>query len=55
MNILQNQQVQSDRIIPNTKPHIVIRDDEIGTCTLVDAAVSGERNVNERSREDSKI
>jgi hypothetical protein len=37
--------VQSDRINPKTKPHIIIRDDEIGTCTLVDAAISGDRNV----------
>jgi len=37
--------VQSDRIIPKTKPHIIIRANEKGTCTLVDAAVSGERNV----------
>jgi hypothetical protein len=37
--------VQSDRFIPKTEPHIIIRDDEIGACTFVDAAVSGERNV----------
>jgi len=37
--------VQSDRIIPKTKPQIIIRDAEIGTCMLADAAVSGEGNV----------
>jgi hypothetical protein len=37
--------VQTDVIIPKTKPRIIIRDDEIGTRTSVDAAVSAERNV----------
>ena len=51
-----NQQVQTDRTIPNNKPDIIIRDNETGTCMLIDVAISGDRNViKKRSREDSKI
>ena len=42
---LWNQQVQTDRTIPNNKPDIIIRDNEKGTCMLIDFAISGERNV----------
>jgi len=42
---LWNQQVQTDRTIPNNKPDIIIRDNEKGTCTLIDVAISGDRNV----------
>ena len=40
-----NQQVQTDRTIPNNKPDIIIRDNEKGTCMLIDVAISGDRNV----------
>ena len=40
-----NQQVQTDRTIPNNKPDITIRDNEKRTCMLVDVAISGDRNV----------
>ena len=33
VTILWNQQVQTDRTIPNNKPDIIIRDNEKGTCT----------------------
>ena len=36
VNILWNQQVQTDRTIPNNKPEIIIRDNEKGTCMLID-------------------
>ena len=56
VNILWNQQIQTDRTIPNNKPDIIIRDNEKGTCMLIDVAISGGRNaVTKRSREDSKI
>jgi hypothetical protein len=45
VTILWNQQVQTDRTIPNSKPDIVIRDYENGTCMLIDAAIPGDRNV----------
>src|SRR5215469_2131089 len=45
VTILWNQQVQTDRTIPNNKPDIIIRDHEMGTCTLIDVVISGDRNV----------
>jgi hypothetical protein len=45
VTILWNQQVQTDRTIPNNKPVIIILDNEKGTCMLIDAAISGDRNV----------
>jgi len=45
VTILWNQQVQTDRTIPNNKPDIIIRDNEKGTCMLKDVAISGDRNV----------
>ena len=56
VTILWNQQVQTDRSIPNNKPDIIIRDNEKGILMLIDVAISGDRNViKKRSREDSKI
>jgi hypothetical protein len=43
--------VQTDRTIPNNKPDIIIRDDEKGTCMLIDAANSGDRNVIKKEAE----
>jgi hypothetical protein len=40
MTILWNQQVQTDRTIPNNKPDIIIRDNE-----KADTAIPGDRNV----------
>jgi len=45
VTILWNQQVQTDRTIPNNKPDIIIRDNIKRTCMLKDVAISGERNV----------
>jgi len=45
VTILWNQQVQTDRTIPNNKPVIIIRDNEKRTCMLIDVAISGDRNV----------
>ena len=46
-----NQQVQTDRTIPNNKPDIIIRDNEEGTCMLIDVAISGDRNVIKKGAE----
>jgi len=46
-----NQQVQTDRTIPNNKPDIIIRDNENGTCMLIDVAISGDRNVIKKEAE----
>jgi hypothetical protein len=43
--------VQTDRTIPNNKPDIIIRDNEKGTCMLIDVAVSGDRNVIKKEAE----
>jgi hypothetical protein len=49
--ILWNQQVQTDRTCPNTKPDIIIRDNEKGTYLLIDIAISGNRNVVKKEAE----
>ena len=43
VTILWNQQIQTDKIIPNNKPDIIIRDNEKGTCMLIDVEISGEK------------
>jgi hypothetical protein len=43
--------VQTDRTIPNNKPDIIIRDNEKGTCILIDVAISGDRNVIKKEAE----
>jgi len=45
VTILWNQQVQTDRTIPNNKPDTIISDNEKRTCMLIDVAISGDRNV----------
>jgi len=45
VTLLWNQQVQTDRTIPNNKPVIIIRDNEKRTCMLIDVRISGDRNV----------
>ena len=45
VTILWNQQVQTDRTIPNNKSDIIIRDNEKRTCMLIDVAIPGDRNV----------
>jgi hypothetical protein len=51
VTILWNQQVQTDRTIPNNKPDITIRDNEKRTWTLIDVAISGDRNVIKKEAE----
>jgi len=51
VTLLWNQQGQTDRTIPNNKPDIIIRDNEAGTCMLIDAAISGDRNVIKKEAE----
>ena len=51
VTILWNQQVQTDRTIPNNKPDIIIRDNGKGTCMLIDVAISGDRNVIKKEAE----
>jgi hypothetical protein len=51
VTILWNQQVQTDRTIPNSKPDIIIRDNEKATCMLIDVAIPGDRNVIKKEAE----
>jgi hypothetical protein len=51
ITILWNQQVHTDRTIPNNKPDIIIRDNEKGTCMLIDVAISGDRNLIKKEAE----
>jgi hypothetical protein len=51
VTILWNQQVQTNRTIPNNKPDIIIRDNEKRTCMLIDVAISEGRNVIKKEAE----
>jgi hypothetical protein len=51
VTILWNQQVQTDRTVPNNKPDIIIRDNEKGTFMLIDVAIPGDRNVIKKEAE----
>jgi hypothetical protein len=51
VTIFWNQQVQTDRTIPNSKPDIIIRDNEKGTCVLIDVPIPGDRNVIKKEAE----
>ena len=51
VSIWWNQQVQTDRTIPNNKLDIIICDNEKGTCMLIDVAISEDRNVIKKEAE----
>jgi hypothetical protein len=51
VTILWNQQVQSDRTVPNNRPDIIVQGNEKGTCMLIDIAISGDRNVIKKEAE----
>jgi hypothetical protein len=51
VTILWNQQVKTDRTIPNNKPDIVTCNNEKGTCMLIDVAIPGDRNVIQKEAE----
>jgi hypothetical protein len=41
--------MQTEKNIPNNKQDIIISDNESVTCMLIDAAISGDRNVSEKA------
>jgi len=43
--------VKTDRIILDIKPDIINRDNEKGTCLLIDVAIPGDRNVMKKETE----
>ena len=49
--ILWNQQVRTDRTIPNSKPDIIIRDTKKGKRMLREVAIFGDRNVFKKEAE----
>ena len=51
VTILWNQQVRTDRTIPNNKPDIIIRDNEKRTCILIDVTNSGGSNIIKKESE----
>jgi len=51
VSIFRNQQVPTDRSIPNNKPDIINRSNERGTCMVIDVAISGDRNVIKKETE----
>ena len=51
VTILWNQQVQTERTNPINKLDIITRDNEKGTCMLIDVAISGDRNVIKKEAE----
>jgi hypothetical protein len=51
VTILWNQQVQTDRTIPNNKTDIIMQEYEKRTCMLIDVAISGDRNMIKKEAE----
>jgi hypothetical protein len=51
VTILWKQQVQSDRIIPNNKPDIIIHNNKKGACMLIDVAIPQDKNVIKKEAE----
>jgi len=43
--------MRTDRTIANNKPDIIIRDNDKGTCVLIDVAIPGDRNVIKKEAE----
>ena len=43
--------MRTDRTVADNKPDIIIRDNEKGTCMLIDVATPGDRNVIKRESE----
>ena len=51
VTILWNEQVQTDRTILNKKLDMIICDNGKGTCLLIGAEISGDRNVIKKEAE----
>jgi hypothetical protein len=51
ITILCNQQVQTNRTIPNNKLDIIVRDNEKRTFMFIDVAIQGDRNVIKKEAE----
>ena len=51
VTVLWNQAVHTDREVKANRPHIIIKNEKVKTCTLIDMAVPAERNVVQREEE----
>ena len=51
LHILWNQQIQTNRTIPNNKTDIIIHDFEKGIYVLIDVTVSGDENLIKKEAE----
>jgi hypothetical protein len=51
ITVLWNQQVKTDRTIPNNNLDVIIHDNKRGSGMLIDAAISGDRNVIKKEAE----
>ena len=51
VTILWNNQVRTDRAIPNNKLEIIIHDNKEGTCMEIDIPIPGDRNVLKKEAE----
>jgi len=52
--ILWNQQVQTDRTIPNNKPDNIICNNKQGTCMSLGVGIPGDKNVIKKGEENLK-
>jgi hypothetical protein len=51
LTIIWHKQVQTDSAIPNNKPDNINRDNDEGTCMLINVAISGDRDVTRKEAE----
>jgi len=51
VTILWNQQMRTNRTIPNNKLDFITSDNKKGTCMLMDVAISGDRYVFKKAAE----
>ena len=51
VTILWNQQVRTDRTIPNNKPDVIVRANKKRSCMLKAVAIPGDRNVFKKEAE----
>ena len=49
--ILWNEQLRTDRTVPNNKQDVIMRDNKQGTCMLIDVAVPADINVIKKEAE----
>jgi len=51
VTVLWSQAVHTDREVPANRPDIIIKNKEEKTCTLIDVAISADRNLVQKEAE----